>query len=427
MNKPKTTYPQQLDELIAHLYGRRESLLNVWRTVSLEDLKLASRSSFSREEFNDQMPVLLNVLSQRLLGQKPETDPVERAGQHGLHRWQRGYSLPELLTELDYFYKTLLDDFQLYVELHPDLHPDLISRMYREVYQIAADCYKGSVIYYDRLRETNAAEQAAVLQQALDRVNELMEQRGHHLRMTAHDLRGTFGVLMGATTLLEMPGTEKERTELFTMLNRNLLSIRDTLLQLTDFARLEANQDQVEVKSFDVAALLRELVASTLPIAHAKKLELKGDGPDKLVIKSDRLKIQRVVQNLLMNALSYTTSGWVYVSWALENESRWIISVQDSGPGLTAGPAALLADQLKPLAELTSSHQAEGPKDYPSQDVPTTRSNKDKPAPPEQKGEGLGLFIVKKFCELLKGSMDIETAPGKGTLIRLRFLTDQSQ
>ncbi len=63
-------------------------MLNQWRTVCGQDQSLNSKSSFSREEFNDQVPVLLNILAQRLRAEPQESSPGERAGEHGLHRWQ---------------------------------------------------------------------------------------------------------------------------------------------------------------------------------------------------------------------------------------------------------------------------------------------------------------------------------------------------
>jgi len=419
MAEKAPAYQDQIDHLVEYLYLRRESILNHWRTLCAADLLLSTRTSFSREEFHDQIPVILNILAQRLQRKVQESDPVEQAGQHGLHRWQRGYSLRELLIELDLLYKVLLEEFQVYIELHPDFSPDAVAQIHRQLYQISRDTNIGSVMYYDDLRQTNAAEQANNLQQALDSLNQLGAQRSEQLEMTSHDLRSNFGVLMGATQLLSMPHTKEEQATFLEMLNRNLLSTRDMMMQLTDFARLEAGYEQVQIKAFDVASLLNELVANAQPAAQAKQLELKAEGPKPLSIKSDRLKIQRIVQNLLFNALKYTTTGSVYVSWAKENDTRWILSVQDSGPGLSSGPASLLANQLRPLAQLTSAHQPEGPPEYPSEQVPITKTKKD--------GQGLGLFIVKRFCELLKASMDIETAVGQGTLIRIRFLIDQSQ
>ncbi|RYF69950.1 MAG: HAMP domain-containing histidine kinase, partial [Cytophagaceae bacterium] len=293
-----------------------------------------------------------------------------------------------------------------------------VAEVYGQLYRISRDTNIGSVMYYDELRQTNAAEQVGNLQQALDSLNQLIEHQSEHLKTASHDLRSNFGILLGVTDLLTLPATKKEQATLIEMLSRNLLSIRDMLFQLTDFARIEAGHEHVAAKEFDVSILLHETVSNAQIAAKVRNLEMKAEGPS-LVIKSDRLKIQRILQNLLFNALKYTKSGSIYVSWAKENDTRWIMSVQDSGPGLSKGPAALLASQLRPLAQLTSAHQPEGPPAYPSQQAPDTLS--------EKPSENLGLFIVKKFCELLKASMDIETAPGQGTLIRIRLLIDQSQ
>lgn len=108
----------------------------------------------------------------------------------------------------------------------------------------------------------------------------------------------------------------------------------------------------------------------------------------------------------------------------MENDTRWILSVQDTGPGLSSGPPALLATQLRALAEPTSSHQPGGPDEYPSGSIPATSEQKNEASQPPAGGEGIGLFIVKSLCELMKASMDIETSE-RGTLIRLRLLVNQ--
>ena len=139
-------------------------------------------------------------------------------------------------------------------------------------------------------------------------------------------------------------------------------------------------------------------------------------------IKSDPVQITRILQNLLHNALKYTESGGIYVTWSQENESRWILSIQDTGPGFANNsPSALLADQLKPAVTSIVAHHEE----MPFQLAPTIEQSKN---PPEMKeSEGLGLFIVKKICELLKATMDIESGADKGTLIRIRLSSNQKQ
>lgn len=425
MTKKEKEYTNQINQIAEHLlYARREAILNQWRLKCADDAGMDTRNSFAREEFYDQMPVLLNILGQRLLGQEPETDPVERAGQHGLHRWQRGYSLKELTNELANFYAILAEEINQYVDLYPDTRPQVITQVHGQLLRLAKEATTGSVLYYDQLRQTSAAEQAQTLQHTLDQVNEMSRQRGEHLRQTSHDLRASFGILLGAANLLKMPAETAERDQYVNMLNRNLGTIQHMLHQMTDHARLEAGLETVEVKPFDAAKLLRDIVDSAQEFANTRKLILRADGPEHLPVLSDPVKVQRIVQNLLVNALKYTQKGSVSISWSAENETRWLVSVQDTGPGLSTGPVGLLAAQLKPLSEPTSIQQPDGPSSYPSSEVPDTQF-KQESSSQSSDSEGIGLFVVKRLCEFLKATMDIETTIGHGTLIRIRFLNNQ--
>jgi signal transduction histidine kinase len=72
-------------------------------------------------------------------------------------------------------------------------------------------------------------------------------------------------------------------------------------------------------------------------------------GPQSLPVEGDRAKIQRISQNLLLNALKYTQRGGVTVIWGAEEShdtKNWMFCVQDTGPGLNAGPGAPLARPL---------------------------------------------------------------------------------
>jgi signal transduction histidine kinase len=426
MSKIKPQDP--ISQLADHLRSRRESILNRWRTICAEDLKLVNYSAFSREEFNDHAPAVLNILDLRLRNEENESTVIEQASEHGLHRWQRGYSLTELLAELEHLYWVVLDEVTAYQQTHRPLSAENLSEVYRQVFKISTETTRGSVLYYDELRQTNAAEQANQMQQALDNLQLLGKQQAEHMRNSAHDLRSIFGILMGAASLLKLPSTKKEREVYVDMLNRNLISIQAMLLQLIDYPRIEAGQETVEVKEFDVVAVLRQSITLAQPVAQERKLALQGEGPDRLVVFSDTVLIQRIVQNLLYNSLNYTTSGGVYVSWARENDTRWILSIQDTGRGFSApSPVAQLAKQLKPFSIPSSSHQLGGPPESPYRQMPAAEPLRKAPVHSLKEGEseGLELFIVKKLCELLKANIDIESAPGQGTLVRIRFLTRQ--
>ncbi|KAB7725296.1 sensor histidine kinase [Rudanella paleaurantiibacter] len=422
MAKVSRPFLGQVKHLADYLATRRETILNSWRTQCASDGDLHNRLSLSREEFIDQVPVLLNVLQDRLLDKPLSADPTETASEHGWHRWQRGYSLQELLNELDKLYETLADEIDTYLTLYPDTPAPVTALAHRQVLVLAREINRGSVMYYDSLRQTSAAERAEQLQSALDQLNQITRERGEHLRQTSHDLRSSFGALFGAANLLTLPSTPSEQTQYIEILNRNLSSIQHVLLQMTDFARIEAGQEQLTLKPFDAAHLLRDLVKQAQPMSAEQQLVLRADGPDSLPVLSDRGKIQRIIQNLLLSALRHTQQGWVNVSWALESDTRWTLSVQDSGPGLTHGPAALLAEQLSPQIEVPSSQRLTEPEKALSKALPATKG----PARSAQKhSEDIGLFIVKQVCEQLKATMEIESSAEGGTLVRISMLTNQ--
>ena len=148
-------------------------------------------------------------------------------------------------------------------------------------------------------------------------------------------------------------------------------------------------------------------------------------GPDSLLVHGDRAKVQRVLQNLLLNALKYTQSGGVTVIWgdgkSLDTQ-EWMFCVQDTGPGLDAGPGAPLARQLYEATQTAHAvddiHAAERTAvDMPT--APTVPAQSTTLPASELPGEGVGLSIVKRLCELLDASLELETSPGKGSTFRV--------
>jgi signal transduction histidine kinase len=257
------------------------------------------------------------------------------------------------------------------------------------------------------------------LQAALEQMNELARQRSNLLRTSSHDLRSSFSIIQGAAFQLDMDNQSPEERELLVeMLNRNLTNVQGMLQSLMSLARLDAGQDQPEISEFNVAKLLHGVVDGAQQLAHDRGLTLLATGPDEIVVVSDAVKVQRIAQNLLLNALSYTSSGIVSVSWLREDAHRWTLSVQDSGPGLPDDVVKNVAVFLKPTVDSTKSLEKttdkrtidELPMTAPNAAVPLTR-----------RGEGIGLHIVKRLCELLDANIDIETEAGRGTLVRVRF------
>ena len=425
--------PQATDELVAFLFSRRETLLNNWRNTCENDPALSKTALLSREDFNDTIPTILSILEQQLLGQPSDVDPATVANMHGLHRWQKAHDLPELLRELNHLSVLLFDEVNLFHQLYPQHDSDRILRTQQAILRLMNETIVGSVAKHNELQQLEAANRAASLQQALEQMNDLTRQRGDLLRTSSHDLRGSLSLVSGAASVLsfkDLPG--EERDQFIDILNRNLANIQSLLTNLMDLARLESGQEPVQSGEFDAGKLLSDLVANAQAFAAQRGLILRGDGPPTLLVRSDQTKVYRIAQNLLVNALNYTPSvpgrvNLVSVSWTTENDWRWGFSVQDSGPGLPPGLLEILHNELRPTVEQTSTLAIEEAqpsigKPNAEQQIPKDLSEAQSQTPAGNKGEGVGLQIVKRLCESIGASLEVESIPDRGTLFRVRMV-----
>lgn len=425
-----------LAALAVHLASRRADLLENWHNAVEADPQLSSPSALPRTQFNDHIPNVLAAFEHRLNtwpskeSAASDRENQEDAAAHGLQRWQQGYQLREVTREWGHLQLCLADELGNYALAHPGLEPEVMSIAWRALAQLCSEGVIESTAQYFQLRQTEAAGHVQDLKQALDQVHELERRRAELWRQAAHDLRGNLGVVVNATTGLTLTkAPEPVRDEFVRLLQKSVSSLHSMLEDLMGLARLQAGHEQRVVQTFDAGKLLRELCEGLQPQASQLGLFLKADGADLLQVQGDPVKIRRITQNLLLNALKYTRQGGVTVSWgdSRDNDAeRWMLSVQDTGPGFHAGPGALLAGVLKEAtkdARELEDKAGEGEAgDGAAQHSPASGSSQPDPRPVHQEpGEGIGLSIVKRLCELLDASLELESKPGEGTIFRVIF------
>jgi signal transduction histidine kinase len=191
-------------------------------------------------------------------------------------------------------------------------------------------------------------------------------------------------------------------------------------------SRLEAGHERRTIARLDAAQLLKDLCNAMRHIAVERRLFLTVEGAAQLWVDGDEVKIRRIAQNLLQNALRYTEAGGVKVTWDLDttlDTDRWTFCVQDTGPGLNHGTVTPIADALKDATDLdneTVDEQLKGQVPY-TPPAPTLRSQSPQQSSDGPSGEGVGLAIVKRLCDLLDATLELQTAPGKGTTFRVTF------
>jgi signal transduction histidine kinase len=419
MNQQAAMGPE-LQALAVHMSQRREQILRAWHTALDADPELTSFSKLSRTQFNDHIPAVLDAFEHRLRAVGTPGNAIGRAQQnasaaeHGLHRWQQGYDQRQTMREWAHLQLCLLQEFEDYALSHPDVDPRVMVLARRELARLCSEGIIESTTRYARLQQSEAAGRVRDLEQAFEDLQTLERERAEGWRQAAHDIRGSVGIISNASAILSRQVTEPMRMRFSRMLERGVSSLHTMLSELIDVARLEAGQERRHIAPFDAARTLRGFCDTMRDLAADSSLFLLAQGPDSLPVQGDEAKVLRIAQNLVLNALQATEQGGVRIFWE-GLEQHWRLCVQDTGPGMTRGAAAPLERAL--IAATEESHEVER---HP-EPAPTLPSQSEHRPSPELAGEGIGLSIVKRLCELLDAALELETAPGAGTTFRVTF------
>lgn len=429
--QPAPSLDEQQGMLAAWLAGKRAAILQAWRTRVQLDPELTTASSLPRSQFNDHIPALLDAYERRLRQSSPresasaEERRREDSAGHGLQRWQQGYHLREVAREWGHLQLCLADELQRFEADHPHLPAGVMSRAWRALAELCGQGVSDSTTRYFQLQQAEAGGHVRDMQNTLEEVRNLDRRRTELFRQAAHDLRGNFGVVQNATSGLTRSAVpEAMRDELLRILQRSVSSLHWMLDEMLDLARLQAGYELRDVQPFDAAALLRDLYDNARTLAGERALVLEADGPQSLQVEGDAVKVRRVAQNLLLNALKYTGAGTVVLSWGNSRDNdpkRWMLCISDTGPGFHSGPHSPLAEALKD-ATAESKHTAQkgaDPTVMPSAEAADPgQAETGEHRSAQQRGEGIGLSIVKRLCELLDATVELESS-AKGTIFRV--------
>jgi len=416
----------------AHLQQRCEAVLRAWRNAVAADPLLTAGASLPRAQLNDHIPALLEDFVARLVSNGKEErslagkEHLADAAAHGLHRWQQGFNLEEVTRELGRLNECVVLELEDCAR-DSRFDSDTMAQARKVWAELHGTAVSASTSRYFTLQQVEAAGHVGELEQALRSLRELESERAKLWQEAAHDLRGNLGVVMNVTAgLKQVQGTAEVGRAFLGLLDRNVQALHRLLEDVTSLARLQGGQERCSVAPFEASRLLRELCEGMQPVVQERGLFLKTDGPAECAVEGDEIKTRRIVQNLLVNAAKYTRQGGVTVSWgygATDDVNRWFIQVQDSGPGFHAGPGSEMAEAL-----VVATGQSDGlAADAAAGEITHVRdeglrspqSLQDDRKAVQQAGEGIGLSIVKRLCELLDATMELESRIDEGTTVRI--------
>jgi signal transduction histidine kinase len=240
---------------------------------------------------------------------------------------------------------------------------------------------------YRTLRRQQAVEAASAAARESSRLkSEFLATMSHELRTPLNGVIGYADFLMGA---MGSDFSEKQLDYLQRILNNGerLLRLVDDIL---DVSRIEAERLELINEQYSPSELLQSLAADLQRIAAKKGLELRTSLDPGLpeIMVSDRERLAQIVTNLVGNAIKFTDTGHIDLSFKKLNDRRWSICVEDTGIGIPAHAQEFIFDKF--------------------QQVDGTQERK-------AGGAGLGLHIVRNLAVMMGGLVRVTSDVGKGS------------
>ncbi|HSU67014.1 MAG TPA: ATP-binding protein [Tepidisphaeraceae bacterium] len=235
------------------------------------------------------------------------------------------------------------------------------------------------------------------LQRELDtrrrEAEEASVRKTRFLAAVSHDIRTPANAISLLAELIRRtastPALSDDVPELAQELHRSASSLVNLLSDVLDVARFDSNKVDLQESEFSLAGLLADEQKQLLPLAREKGLSLEFNIPsDPMPVRTDRIKLSRILGNLVGNAIKFTESGGVKVDAHRNGNNTIMVTVADTGVGIAGEAIPYIFDEFFQLRN-------------PERD--------------RAKGSGLGLAICKRLVDAMGGQIDVASAPGQGS------------
>lgn len=214
--------------------------------------------------------------------------------------------------------------------------------------------------------------------------------KSRFLAIASHDLRQPLHALTLHSSLLAMEPGASDAAAIAQEISTSIDALGRLLDSLLDISKLDAGAVVAAPRPIRLQRLLALLAQSHSPHARAKGIALRFECPPEVVVETDPQLLERLLRNLLDNAIKYTTQGEVSVT--VEGSDPLEIEVRDTGRGI---PREMQQRVFEEFFQVNTSDQA--------------------------RGLGLGLAIVQRLVRILDLPMSLSSEPGQGTRVRLRI------
>ena len=257
--------------------------------------------------------------------------------------------------------------------------------------EITSGAYERRVPIDGSLSETRRL--AVTINVMLDRIQNLLHTMQQINDNIAHDLRSPLARIRG---IAEMNLVQEKPIDDYRDMAVSTIEECDALIEMIntmlDITEIEAGVKTAHIEEFDLSLLVAGACELFDPIADEKKIILEAQLPERLLFHGDQKRMQRIITNLIENAIKYTpVYGTVTVS-AKNDNGTITIAVEDNGAGISDADLPYIFQRF-----YRCDHSR------------------------TQGGVGLGLSLVKAYAESMQGTVGVKSQPSRGSVFSLCF------
>jgi len=242
---------------------------------------------------------------------------------------------------------------------------------------------------------------ADTLQENVRELKKTDQLRRELIANVSHDLRSPLASIQGYLETILLKGNElsdEKREKYFDTILKNTVGLRKMVDELFELSKLDTQHVKPDMEPFSISDLVQDITLKFEPRAEKKNIQINPKCPSGLpLVKGDIAMVERVLSNLIENAIQYSEKGSIEIKLTANN-STVAIQVKDSGPGISEKDLPYIFDRFY-RAEKSRSRSSGG--------------------------TGLGLAIAKKILELHGQDIDVQNRDGNGAVFTFKLETVQ--
>ncbi|MBM2802478.1 MAG: histidine kinase [Deltaproteobacteria bacterium] len=236
------------------------------------------------------------------------------------------------------------------------------------------------------------------LKKEKEKAENLAKLKSEFLNQVSHELRTPLAVILGYIECMTdglYGEVESKHQEILQIVAKQSAHLKNMIDQILIYSRLEAGKQPVKIEDLQLTKIVSDMKDTFDFLCRQKGLELRWElSREPMTIRSDAMRLKEVISNLLQNAVKYTDRGSVIVRvGTLPATDSVIVEVKDTGMGISEQHLTSIFEPFMQAHKTSTTHS--------------------------RGGIGLGLSIVKKHLEQIKGTITVESELNKGSTFRI--------